>query len=127
MNARVRLVETGWDAPLGYEADAPSAPLEAGQVRIAVEACGVCHRDLLDREGRFPFLRLPITPGHEAAGRVVELGPGVDGLRVGARVATMHRDACGDCVACRRGDTTLCVGAAWVLGLLADGGYATEL
>jgi D-arabinose 1-dehydrogenase-like Zn-dependent alcohol dehydrogenase len=127
VSQRVRLVQAGWDAPLAYEADAPSAPLEAGQVRVAVEACGVCHRDLLDREGRFPFMRLPITPGHEAAGRVVELGPGVSELSVGARVATMHRDACGECVACKRGDATLCVGAAWVLGLLADGGYASEV
>jgi D-arabinose 1-dehydrogenase-like Zn-dependent alcohol dehydrogenase len=130
VSQRVRLVQAGWDAPLVYEADAPSAPLEAGQVRIAVEACGVCHRDLLDREGRFPFMRLPITPGHEATGRVVELGPpgvGVTGLSLGARVATMHRDACGECAACKRGDSTLCVGAAWVLGLLADGGYASEI
>ena len=127
MSQRVRLVQPGWDAPLQYEGGAPSPPLGAGQVRIAVEACGVCHRDLLDREGRFPFMSLPITPGHEATGRVVELGPGVTGLSVGARVATMHRDACGDCVACRRGDTTLCVGAAWVFGLLADGGYASEV
>ena len=121
MSQRVRLVQAGGDAPLEYEPDAPSAPLEAGQVRVAVEACGVCHRDLLDREGRFPFMRLPITPGHEATGRGVELGPAVTGLAVGARVATMHRDACGECVACARGDTTLCVGAAWVFGLLADG------
>ncbi len=127
MSRRVRLVQPGWDTPLQVETDAPSSPLEAEQVRVAIEACGVCHRDLLDREGRFPFMRLPITPGHEAAGRVVEVGPGVTGLAVGARVATMHRDACGECVACRRGDTTLCVGAAWVFGLLADGGYATEV
>ncbi len=127
MSRRVRLVQPGWDTPLQVERDVPSSPLEAGQVRIAIEACGVCHRDLLDREGRFPFMRLPITPGHEAAGRVVEVGPGVTGLTVGARVATMHRDACGECIACRRGDTTLCAGAAWVFGLLADGGYASEV
>ena len=127
MIQRVRLTQAGWDAPLEYEADAAPAPLEAGQVRIAVEACGVCHRDLLDREGRFPFMRLPITPGHEATGRVVALGAEVTGPSLGARVATMHRDACGECVACKRGDSTLCVGAAWVLGLLADGGYASEI
>jgi alcohol dehydrogenase len=127
VSQRVRLLQPGWDASLDYEADAPSPPVEADQVRVAVEACGVCHRDLLDREGRFPFMRLPITPGHEATGRIVELGARVTGLEVGARVATMHRDACGDCVACRRGDTTLCVGAAWVFGLLADGGYASDV
>ena len=127
MIERARLTETGWDAPLAHEASAEPAPLEAGQVRVAIEACGVCHRDLLDREGRFPFLRLPITPGHEAAGRVTEVGSGVAGLARGQRVATMHRDACGECPACARGDTTLCTGAAWVLGLLADGGYASEI
>lgn len=127
MIERVRLTRVGWDAPLEHEAAAEPSPLEGGQVRVAVEACGVCHRDLLDREGRFPFIRLPVTPGHEAAGRVVALGPGVTGVSVGDRVATMHRDACGECVACKRGETTLCTGAAWVLGLLADGGYASEI
>ncbi|HEY1690650.1 MAG TPA: alcohol dehydrogenase catalytic domain-containing protein [Polyangiaceae bacterium] len=125
--ARARLVQTGWDVPLAYEASVEPARLEAGQVRVAVDACGVCHRDLLDREGRFPFLRLPVTPGHEAAGRVVEVGAGVTAPSVGDHVATMHRDACGACPACARGDTTLCTGAAWVLGILADGGYASEI
>jgi D-arabinose 1-dehydrogenase-like Zn-dependent alcohol dehydrogenase len=127
MTERVRLVETGWDAPLVFESGAEPAPIEAGQVRVSVEACGVCHRDLLDREGRFPFLRLPVTPGHEAVGRVSAVGPGVDSLRVGDRVATMHRDSCGACTACLRGDETLCTGAAWVLGILADGGYASDI
>jgi D-arabinose 1-dehydrogenase-like Zn-dependent alcohol dehydrogenase len=101
--------------------------LERGQVRVAVEACGVCHRDLLDREGRFPFVRVPITPGHEATGLVVEVGPGVRDWAVGDRVATMHRDACGECPTCRRGETSLCEAAGHVFGLLADGGYASEL
>ncbi len=127
MIERARLVQTGWDTPLGHEPEAPSTPLEAGQVRVAVEACGVCHRDLLDREGRFPFVRLPVTPGHEAVGQVVEVAPGVTELAPGDRVATMHRDACGECAGCRSGQTTLCTGAAWVYGLLADGGYASEV
>jgi alcohol dehydrogenase/propanol-preferring alcohol dehydrogenase len=124
---RVRLTQVGWDAPLVHEAAAEPSPLEQGQVRVAIEACGVCHRDLLDREGRFPFIRLPVTPGHEASGHVVAVGPGVTQLTVGDRVATMHRDACGECPGCKRGETTLCTGAAWVLGLLADGGYASEI
>jgi D-arabinose 1-dehydrogenase-like Zn-dependent alcohol dehydrogenase len=93
---RVRLTRIGWDDALVYEADAP--PLEAPtgkNVLVTVEACGVCHRDLLDRGGRFPFLQLPITPGHEAVGRVVAVGDAVTEFRVGDRVATMHRDACG--------------------------------
>jgi acryloyl-coenzyme A reductase len=124
---RARLIRLGWEAPLEYEpAVAPSA-LEAGRVRVAVEACGVCHRDLLDREGRFPFLQVPVTPGHEAVGRVVEVGGGVTDLSIGDRVATMHRDFCGECPSCRSGQTTLCTGAAWVFGILADGGYASEI
>jgi D-arabinose 1-dehydrogenase-like Zn-dependent alcohol dehydrogenase len=123
---RARLVQLGWDAPLAVERAARD-PLERGQVRVAVEACGVCHRDLLDREGRFPFVRVPITPGHEAAGRVVEVGADVRDWAVGDRVATMHRDACGECATCRRGETSLCEAAGHVFGLLADGGYASEL
>jgi D-arabinose 1-dehydrogenase-like Zn-dependent alcohol dehydrogenase len=124
---RARLTTLGWEAPLEYEAAVAAAPLEPGQVRVRVEACGVCHRDLLDREGRFPFVRLPITPGHEAVGRVVEVSAGAAGVTVGDRVATMHRDACGECGPCRTGETSLCASAAHVLGLLADGGYATEM
>jgi acryloyl-coenzyme A reductase len=124
---RARLVRVGWEGPLEYEPAAAPSPLEAGRVRVAVEACGVCHRDLLDREGRFPFLQVPITPGHEAVGRVVEVGEGVTDFAVGERVATMHRDFCGACPSCKSGQTTLCTGAACVFGLLADGGYASEI
>jgi acryloyl-coenzyme A reductase len=124
---RVRLVHVGWEAALEHESAGEPIALEADQVRVAVEACGVCHRDLLDREGRFPFIRLPVTPGHEAAGRVVEVGKRVTELAVGDRVATMHRDSCGECGACKSGQTSLCESAAWVLGILADGGYASEV
>jgi acryloyl-coenzyme A reductase len=124
---RVRLERTGWDAPLVHERVAGTgAALDPAHVRVAVEACGVCHRDLLDREGRFPFIRLPVTPGHEAVGRVVEAGAAA-GFVPGQRVATMHRDACGECPMCLEGATSLCASAAWVLGILADGGYASEL
>jgi D-arabinose 1-dehydrogenase-like Zn-dependent alcohol dehydrogenase len=124
---RVRLARVGWEAPLEYESAAPSGALEPGCVRVAVEACGVCHRDLLDREGRFPFIRLPVTPGHEAVGRVIEVSDSRGELSVGDRVATMHRDACGECASCRAGETSQCVSATHVFGLLADGGYAGEI
>jgi D-arabinose 1-dehydrogenase-like Zn-dependent alcohol dehydrogenase len=125
---RARLVEVGWEKPLVHEVSADPLPAPVGrQVVVEVGACGVCHRDLLDRAGRFPFLRLPVTPGHEAAGRVVAVGPEVTTFRPGDRVASMHRDACGTCPPCRRGDTTICEGAAEVLGILADGGYARHL
>jgi D-arabinose 1-dehydrogenase-like Zn-dependent alcohol dehydrogenase len=125
---RVVLHEVGWDAPLAHEVSSEAIPDPSGKmVVVEVAACGVCHRDLLDRSGRFPFQRVPITPGHEAAGRVVAVGPQVTTLRPGDRVGSMHRDACGECKSCLRGDTTLCEGAAWVLGILADGGYARHL
>ncbi len=126
--SRVRLLEAGWDRSLDFEASSEPLPAPTGvEVLVEVGACGVCHRDLLDREGRFPFQRFPITPGHEAAGVVVAVGPDVRDVKVGDHVATMHRDACGECAACRAGETSLCEAAAWVLGILADGGYARRL
>lgn len=125
---RVILSQVGWEAPLVHEVSGDPLPeLTGDQVLVAIDACGVCHRDLLDRGGRFPFLRVPITPGHEAVGRVVAVGPRASTFHPGDRVGTMHRDACGECRSCRRGETTLCEGAGWVLGILADGGYARHL
>jgi acryloyl-coenzyme A reductase len=125
---RARLVELGWDAPLEIEPNGEDPPEPTGElVLVEVEACGVCHRDLIDRAGRFPFQRVPITPGHEAVGRVIATGEKVTRYRRGDRVATMHRDACGECDACVHGDTSLCGRAAFVLGILADGGYASRL
>ncbi len=125
---RVRLTHAGFERPLVYERDAPTPEAPTGKnVLILVEACGVCHRDLLDRGGRFPFLQLPITPGHEAVGRVVAVGEGATDFRVGDRVATMHRDSCGECTSCLAGQSSLCQAAAFVFGILADGGYASAL
>ena len=86
---RARLIETGWDKDLSYEpaSPPPEAPLE-NQLLVEVEACGVCHRDLIDRDGRFPFQQLPITPGHEAVGIVTAVGPSVTEWKIGDRVAT---------------------------------------
>ncbi len=122
-----RLVQAGWDADLRIDTlDSPPTPVR-DEVLVAVEACGVCHRDLIDREGRFPFLSLPRTPGHEAVGHVIARGPEATEWAVGDRVATMHRDFCGQCAACREGNISLCDQAASVLGLVIDGGYATHL
>lgn len=125
---RARLLRTGFEQPLSHETSADPLPDPTGrELIVEVGACGVCHRDLLDRAGRFPFLRVPITPGHEAAGRVVAVGPDVTAFRPGDRVGSMHRDACGECQRCKEGETSLCEGAGWVLGILADGGYARHL
>lgn len=125
---RVRMESTGWDSDLRFEevAQAPSAP-GAHEVLVEVEACGVCHRDLIDRAGRFPFLQLPVTPGHEVVGRVIAAGSAVSAWEVGDRVGTFHRDSCGACAPCRDARPDQCLGAAHVFGLLADGGYASHL
>ena len=126
MGERVQMQAVGWDADLQTEAFTWPDP-DPEQVLIEVEACGVCHRDLLDRSGRFPFLQTPITPGHEVVGRIIAAGAEVSRWQVGDRVGTMHRDACGECGPCARGDTSLCTSAAWVFGLMVDGGYASHL
>lgn len=123
---RVRMTAPGFEHPLVVEDVEDLPPPGAGEVILAVEACGVCHRDLIDRAGRVPFLQTPITPGHEVVGRVIAVGPEVS-WRVGDRVGTMHRDACGACPACLAGQTSLCPYAGHVYGILADGGYATQL
>lgn len=123
---RATLAQAGWDGAIAIEGRDTPEP-QGDQVLVCVEACGVCYRDCIDRDGRFAFMRMPITPGHEAAGRVIAVGPRADDWRVGDRVATMHRDSCGACDACKRGQTSLCERAASVLGLLIDGGYATHI
>jgi len=125
---RVRIVETGWDTDLAVEMgpDEPPVP-EGDEVVVAIEACGVCFRDLIDREGRIPFIQTPVVPGHEGVGHVIAVGPDVRDFAVGDRVASMHRNACGQCRACRSGNTSLCESAAFVLGLMADGAYARFL
>ena len=126
MPTRAQLTATGFDTPLRVE-EFSSEALGDDEVRVQVEACGVCHRDLIDRGGRFPWLQLPITPGHEACGRVVEVGAAVTRWKTGDRVGTLHRDLCGQCRACQSGQSSLCPNALWVYGLVVDGGYATEL
>lgn len=125
---RVILEQTGWDAPLRYEQDtgAPRPP-RSGEVTIAVGACGVAHRDLIDRSGRMKFMALPIVQGHEFAGRVVAVGDGVTQWAVGDTVGALHRDSCGTCPRCLEGETGHCGFATHVFGAIADGGYASHV
>jgi D-arabinose 1-dehydrogenase-like Zn-dependent alcohol dehydrogenase len=95
-----------------------------GKVRIKVEACGICHSDSFTVEGHYPGILYPRVPGHEIAGRVDALGPGVTSWRVGQRVGVgWHGGHCGVCANCRRGDFVLCV-VGQVPGIAYDGGYA---
>ena len=95
-----------------------------GQVRIKVEACGVCHSDAFVRSGGFPGMTLPRIPGHEIAGRVDAVGQGVTEWKPGERVGVgWHGGHCFVCGACRRGLFLNCENAK-VTGISYDGGYA---
>ncbi len=95
-----------------------------GEVRLRVEACGICHSDAFVKEGTFPGIAYPRVPGHEVAGSVDAVGPDVTGWQVGERVAVgWHGGHCGECDRCRRGDFLTCAGAE-ITGITRDGGYA---
>lgn len=97
----------------------------AGEVRVKVAACGVCHRDVIDREGKFPFMQQPTVLGHEIAGVVESVGEGVTGFSKGDRVVNLHWASCGECPACLDKRTTECIAAAMsFIALTIDGGYA---
>jgi D-arabinose 1-dehydrogenase-like Zn-dependent alcohol dehydrogenase len=94
------------------------------QVRVKVEACGICHSDALVKEGMWPGLQYPRVPGHEVAGRIDSLGENVSAWAVGQRVGVgWHGGHCFICDQCRRGDFAMCVNRK-VTGLDFDGGYA---
>src|SRR3982074_3069870 len=99
----------------------------AGQVRVKVEACGICHSDALVKEGLWPSLQYPRVPGHEIAGRIDALGDNVTAWTIGQRVGVgWHGGHCFVCEQCRRGDFAMCVNRK-VTGIDFDGGYATHV
>jgi D-arabinose 1-dehydrogenase-like Zn-dependent alcohol dehydrogenase len=96
----------------------------AGQVRVKVEACGICHSEVLVKEGLWPGLQYPRVPGHEVAGRVDALGDRVTNWKKGDRVGVgWHGGHDFVCDECRRGDFAMCVNRK-VTGIDFDGGYA---
>lgn len=104
------------------ERDVPSPGM--GQVRIKVEACGICHSDSFTKEGLWPGLNYPRVPGHEIAGVIDTAGLGVADWKPGERVGVgWHGGHCGRCERCRRGDFITCE-RAQVPGITYDGGYA---
>ncbi|HEY1527365.1 MAG TPA: alcohol dehydrogenase [Candidatus Angelobacter sp.] len=93
-----------------------------GQVRIRVQACGVCHSDVITKEGVFP-ISYPRVPGHEVAGVIDALGAGVQVWKKGQRVGVgWHGGQDGTCLACRRGDFVNCANVQ-ICGVSYDGGY----
>jgi alcohol dehydrogenase-like protein len=94
------------------------------QVRIRVEACGVCHSDAGTVEGQLPGVVYPRVPGHEAIGRIEEVGRRVTTWKVGQRVGVgFFGGEDGTCETCRRGDTAYCQNPI-ITGVTSDGGYA---
>jgi propanol-preferring alcohol dehydrogenase len=95
-----------------------------GQVRIRVEACGICHTDAATVMGFYPGLTLPRVPGHEVVGRIEALGSGVSKWKIGQRVGVgLIAGEDGVCEPCRRGDTVNCQNPV-SSGVTVDGGYA---
>ena len=94
-----------------------------GEVRVRVQACGICHSDMFTKEGQWPGLQYPRVPGHEIAGIVDEVGSGVVGWKEGQRVGVgWYGGHCGHCRACRRGEFVHCETMP-VPGINYDGGY----
>jgi D-arabinose 1-dehydrogenase-like Zn-dependent alcohol dehydrogenase len=95
-----------------------------GQVRIKVDACGICHSDSFVKEGHWPGLQYPRVPGHEVAGVVDAVGAGVAEWTAGQRVGVgWHGGHCGHCESCRRGSFITCANLL-ISGISYDGGYA---
>ena len=119
------------------EIAAPGGPLELverpvpepgrGQVRIRVQACGVCHSDEIAKEGWLPGMTYPLTPGHEVAGVIDAVGEGVVGWQVGQRVGVgWFGGQCGRCEPCHRGDFMNCNNLP-ITGITRAGGYAEAM
>ncbi len=127
MKATMRAVQVSEaNAPLRV-VDLPQPTPGPGQVRIAVEACGVCGTDASMVEGLFGDQPFPLTPGHEIAGRIDMLGEGADGWELGERVAVgWFGGNDGTCEACREGDPINCEHLQ-VPGLAYPGGYAESV
>jgi D-arabinose 1-dehydrogenase-like Zn-dependent alcohol dehydrogenase len=99
----------------------------ARQVRIKVQACGVCHSDMFTVAGAFPGIQYPRVPGHEVVGIIDAVGADVPDWKKGTRVGVgWHGGHCGHCESCRRGDFITCK-VEQICGISYDGGYAEYL
>jgi D-arabinose 1-dehydrogenase-like Zn-dependent alcohol dehydrogenase len=116
----IRLTASG--APL-QEQETPRPAARARDVVIRVNAAGICHSDAHYRAGVSPVKTLPLTLGHEVAGVVEQVGPGVQSFRPGDRVCVHYLITCGECGFCRSGTEQFCA-SAQMIGKHRDGGYA---
>mgnify|MGYP000185011504 FL=1 len=113
------------EAGEGFEVVERAVPEPApGEVRVAVEACGICHSDVFVKDGGYPGVRYPRIPGHEVTGYVDAVGEDVDSWSEGDYVgAGWHGGHCFTCEPCRRGNFVQCANGD-ITGLTFDGGYA---
>src|SRR5579862_7955581 len=117
----VRVSRAGGNFELSEE---PTHEPPPGQVRIRIQACGVCHSDSLTKDGVFPGIVYPRSPGHEIAGVIDAVGTGGEPWKVGDRVGVgWHGGHDHTCEACRRGDF-ICCEKLQIPGISYDGGYA---
>jgi D-arabinose 1-dehydrogenase-like Zn-dependent alcohol dehydrogenase len=118
---KVRVKSAGGSFELIDEGTREPSP---GFVRVKVQACGVCHSDAFTKEGAWPGIAYPRSPGHEVAGVIDAAGEGTEPWKVGDRVGIgWFGGNCGKCVSCRRGDFIACVNLQ-VPGISYDGGYS---
>ncbi len=106
--------------------DAPEPEVGAGQIRVAVQAAGVCGTDVHAARGALPVPTLPVIMGHEGAGIVDAVGKGVSDFAEGDRVLLLPSETCGECPACEAGHLGLCPRAR-ILGMARDGTFAEKI
>src|SRR5262249_9222941 len=107
--------------------DVPDPTPKSDEVLVRVRASSVCGRDLIDRRGGFPMMKLPTILGHEFAGEVVSVGSGVKDFKPGDRVINLPRPSCAVCPRCLGGEPILCERAWQSFGHSVDGGYAEQV
>ena len=121
--AKLKAVQVPNRAGTSRSSNAKSPSPDPGQVSIRVQACGVCHSDVITKEGLFPGMSYPRVPGHEVAGVIDAVGAGVKAWKKGERVGVgWHGGQDGTCLACRRGDFVNCASVI-ICGISYDGGY----
>jgi D-arabinitol dehydrogenase (NADP+) len=115
-----------YDAPRQFKyRDVPDPRVEADEVLVRIDACGLCGTDLHIHEGEFAP-RFPLIPGHEFTGEIVSVGKAVTGLQEHQRVVGNSNESCGECFYCRRGQFLLCLNLR-AYGVTQDGGFAQHL
>jgi D-arabinose 1-dehydrogenase-like Zn-dependent alcohol dehydrogenase len=113
-----------------FQLQSPALPPPSGrEVRLRVQACGVCHSDaLVVQGGAMPGLDYPRIPGHEVIGTIDAVGDQVQGWSVGERAGVgWFSGACGYCRECERGNAFACENVRGATGVTRDGGYATHM